>query len=170
MINQPSLFGVLVWRLWFWCNQNVHTVVSNNIGNIVMNIKIRKEKIQNFNIILFNLGATKIENYFGQVASTSLGSSSTWIEPIKVQAVQCEWFDQKLLWQVNNWFQHEIGVGSILEQIDGAYIRVYAWLGTMEFDSFMLMLTAFVLLSWWLITMLCSMSLSLLPGDQRFIE
>lgn len=30
-----------------------------------MNIKIRIEKIQNFIIILFNLGATKIENYFG---------------------------------------------------------------------------------------------------------
>ena len=51
-----------------------------------------------------------------------------------------------------------------------SYIRVYAWHGMMEFFSFMLMLTAFLLLNWWLITILCRMSMPLIRGIKDLLN
>ncbi|KAH9733957.1 putative ribonuclease H protein [Citrus sinensis] len=39
------LFGVTIWRLWFWRNQNLHNGVTNSTSHIVMDIKCRTEEI-----------------------------------------------------------------------------------------------------------------------------
>lgn len=51
MFDWPCLFGVTVWRLWFWRNQNLHNGVftSNSKSTVVMDIKIRTEEIQKIN-------------------------------------------------------------------------------------------------------------------------
>ncbi|KAH9792364.1 putative ribonuclease H protein [Citrus sinensis] len=70
MFDWPCLFGVTVWGLWFWRNQNLHNGVFTSKSNVVMDIKIRTEEIQKVNQSCLVHVAMKIEKYFGWVAPT----------------------------------------------------------------------------------------------------
>ena len=62
------LFGVTIWRLWFWRNQNLHNGVTNSTSHIVIDIKCRTEEIQKINQSLFVPADMKVEKHFGWVA------------------------------------------------------------------------------------------------------
>lgn len=53
VLKWPCLFGVTVWRFWFWSNQSLHNDASNSTSNIVMDIKVRTKEIQKVNKCMF---------------------------------------------------------------------------------------------------------------------
>lgn len=55
------LFGVSVWRLWFWCNQFTHTNISCSIGNVLMDVHSRTEEITLTHDFLKKQQSNKIE-------------------------------------------------------------------------------------------------------------
>lgn len=86
MFDWPCLFGVTVWRLWFWRNQNLHNGVftSNSKSTVVMDIKIRTEEIQKVNQSCLVPAAMKIENILDGWHLLGLGLNSTQMELVKV--------------------------------------------------------------------------------------
>ncbi|KAK9208565.1 hypothetical protein WN944_000923 [Citrus x changshan-huyou] len=41
----PVLFGVTIWRMWYWHNQFVHTHKTSSLSNIIMDVKNRSEEL-----------------------------------------------------------------------------------------------------------------------------
>lgn len=41
----PVLFGVTMWRMWYWCNQFVYAHKTSSLSNIIMDVKNRSEEL-----------------------------------------------------------------------------------------------------------------------------
>ncbi|KAH9671332.1 putative ribonuclease H protein [Citrus sinensis] len=64
-VDWSVIFGIAIWRLWFWRNQALFNNVQRSNHNIILDIMARAENSYKTMMTLIKPGASKIVKYFG---------------------------------------------------------------------------------------------------------